>query len=68
MTEQEITDALTQMRKIAHDPSGWQTLYRDGSGELWEVTYPNSAMHGGGSRELTRISGENAATVYGITD
>jgi hypothetical protein len=65
MTEQEITDALRQMRKIGHDRSGWQTLYQDGSGKLWEVTYPHSERHGGGPRELRRISRPDAVATYG---
>lgn len=66
MKELEITNALAQMRKIAHDSSGWQTLYRDSSEELWEVTYPQGEAHGGGPRELRRISREDAAATYGI--
>jgi hypothetical protein len=69
MTEQEITNALSRLRKITHDSSGWNTLYRnDASGELWEVTHPRSEMHGGGPRELRRASSENATATYGITD
>ena len=69
MTEQQITDALSRMRKIAQDTSGWDTLYRDdASGDLWELVYPQSYMHGGGPRELRRVSSEQAAATYGITD
>ena len=31
----------------------WALLYEDhGTGELWDVTYPCSEMHGGGPRRL----------------
>ena len=39
MTETEIDAALAGLKKLGHDRSGWDTLYRDpASGKLWEVT------------------------------
>ena len=69
MSELEITEALSRMRKITSDSSGWNILHRDdSSGQLWETTYPRSEMHGGGPRELRSVSREQAAATYGITD
>lgn len=56
MTDAEIEAILSRFQKIGHDWSGWDTLYRDpASGELWEIIYPKSEMHGGGPRELKAI-------------
>jgi hypothetical protein len=50
-----INDWLaTKLEKITTEKSGWVTLYRNReSGEFWEMSYPNSEMHGGGPRLLT---------------
>ena len=54
-----------QLERLAADPSGWETLYRDPrDGRLWEYTYPQSGMHGGGPPQLLVISPEVAATKY----
>jgi hypothetical protein len=52
--------------KLGDDPSGWETLYRDPKdGRLWELTYPQSEMHGGGPPELRYLSQLEAAQKYG---
>jgi hypothetical protein len=52
--------------KIATDTSGWQTLYRDPrDSRLWELTYPQGAMQGGGPPKLTCVSVQRAKAVYG---
>ena len=52
--------------KIAIDTSGWQTLYRDPQdSRLWELTYPQGDMQGGGPPKLSCISVERARAVYG---
>jgi len=52
---------------VAEHPEegGWRTLYRDPRyGQLWERTYPQSHMHGGGPPSLSRISTEQAKTEF----
>jgi Immunity protein 27 len=69
MTDAEIEAILSRFQKIGHDWSGWDTLYRDpASGELWEIIYPKSEMHGGGPRQLKAISLADARSKYGISN
>jgi hypothetical protein len=65
-TEQRIEWLTKQkLQPIAKDSSGWETLYRDPKdGRLWELTYPQSEMHGGGPRRLHVVSRDEAATKY----
>jgi hypothetical protein len=52
--------------ELALAEEGWATLYRDPQdGRLWERTYPNSEMHGGGPPALTAVSEEQARAKYG---
>jgi hypothetical protein len=54
-----------KLRHVATESSGWVTLYRDPrDGRFWELTYPQSEMHGGGPRRLHAISREEAAAKY----
>jgi hypothetical protein len=42
---------LDEIRK-----SNWALLYRHRTtGELWDVTFPHGAMHGGGPRRLRKL-------------
>ena len=62
----ERIKALTSqwLQKIAG--GGWETLYRDPEdGRYWELTYPESHMHGGGPPRLTYLSKEQARAKYG---
>jgi hypothetical protein len=65
-TEQRIEWLTTQkLERIANDSSGWETLYRDPrDGRLWELTYPQSEMHGGGPHHLHVLSRDEAAAKY----
>lgn len=61
-------EQLTQSHlvKVQHDWSGWETLYRDPSdGRFWELTYPQSEMHGGGPPQLRCVSPREASEKYG---
>lgn len=61
------TEWLTKQKleRIAKRSSGWETLYRDPTdGRLWELTYPQSKMHGGGPRRLHVASRDEAAAKY----
>jgi len=52
--------------EMASREGGWTTLHRDPiDGTLWELTFPESSMHGGGSPTLTEISAEEARELYG---
>jgi hypothetical protein len=65
MTDKEIDAALARLEKLGHDPSGWEALYRDAlTGALWEVTYPQGWMHGGGPRRMSKISLSDASVKY----
>ena len=55
-----------RLERVAEAEGGWAILYRDpGDGRLWELTYPQSEMHGGGPPRLTVISAREAAAKYG---
>lgn len=66
-TCKRIADLVNRyLVKLGDDPSGWETLYRDpADGRLWELTYPQSEMHGGGPPELRCLSVEEATQKYG---
>ena len=50
---------------VARSSSGWETLFRDpADGRLWERTYPQSEMHGGGPPSLGAISAKEAGERY----
>jgi hypothetical protein len=52
--------------ELATDASGWDVLYKDPKdGRYWELTYPQSHMHGGGPPRLTWLSNEQAIAKYG---
>ncbi|HEY0968595.1 MAG TPA: Imm27 family immunity protein [Opitutaceae bacterium] len=47
---------------------GWQKVYRDPKdGRLWEQTYPQGEMHGGGPPRLAVISSEEARRRYTLS-
>jgi hypothetical protein len=55
-----------QLTKVATDSSGWYTLYRDPQdARLWELSYPQGEMHGGGPPKLACISKRVAEARYG---
>jgi immunity protein 27 of polymorphic toxin system len=48
------------------DFGGWEVLYRDpADGRLWERTFPQGHMQGGGPPKLATISHEEALRKYG---
>lgn len=52
--------------QLGADSSGWDELYRDpGGGRLWEPTWPQSEMHGGGPPRLTHLMIDAARSKYG---
>ena len=53
------------LKKVGSDASGWNILYIDpGDNRLWELTYPQGQMQGGGPPSLTNISEEEAKKKY----
>jgi hypothetical protein len=58
-----ISNHLVQ---LGADSSGWDELYRDPhDGRLWELTWPQSEMHGGGPPRLTCLTIDAARGKYG---
>jgi immunity protein 27 of polymorphic toxin system len=54
-----------RLEKISADATGWDTLWRDPrDGRLWELTYPQSSLHGGGPPKLELISRDAAQLKY----
>lgn len=54
------------LRKVARDSSGWDSLYVDPSdNRFWELTYPESASHGGGPPHLKCLSRMEVREKYG---
>ncbi len=54
------------LEKLQADATGWSVLYRDPKdGRYWELTYPESEMHGGGPPALCHVSKETAESKYG---
>jgi len=53
------------LTKIAESESGWETLYRDPADlRLWELTYPQSRMHGGGPPTFRSVFLHEARSKY----
>ena len=51
--------------EVGSADGGWSKLYRDPvDGRFWELTYPESEIHGGGAPMLKHISPEIAAQKY----
>jgi len=56
-----------QLVQLADTDGGWSVLYRDPQDErLWELTYPQSEMHGGGPARLAVVSRDEVASRYKI--
>jgi Immunity protein 27 len=56
-----------RLQLIDSADGGWSRLYLDPEdGRYWELTYPQSAMHGGGPTRLAHISADAAKIKYGV--
>ena len=56
------------LEPVGVSPNGWEALFRDPrDGRLWERTYPQSEMHGGGPPRLIVVSAETAEAKYGVS-
>ena len=66
----EVTARIERLRSevlelLGHTPDGWSTLYRDPTdGRLWELTYLQSELHGGGPPHLAALDREVAEARY----
>ena|SRR5579862_2303945 len=65
-TEQRINRLLeSSLERIAATSGRWDILYRDRrDGRLWELTYPHGEMHGGGPKQLRRLTKQEARAKY----
>lgn len=55
-----------QLVELGATASGWDVLYRNpDDGRLWELTWPQSEMHGGGPPRLACLPIEAARRKYG---
>lgn len=53
------------LKKVATSQGGWDTLYMDPTdGRLWELTFPDSGLHGGGPPQLRNLTFEEARQKY----
>jgi hypothetical protein len=51
--------------KISEDESGWNKLFQDPEDKrYWELSYPESEMHGGGPSLLRNLSLQEAKGKY----
>jgi immunity protein 27 of polymorphic toxin system len=58
--------AAIHLQELGRDESGWDTQYRDpDDGRLWELTYPESYLHGGGPPRLSVIDTSRARAKFG---
>ena len=66
-TCQRISELITShLEERGRDSSGWDVLYRDpDDGRLWELTYPQSQLHGGGPPQLRCLTLREAKGKYG---
>jgi hypothetical protein len=56
-----------QLVQLAQTADGWSKLFRDpADGRLWEQSYPQGEMHGGGPPSLQCVSHQVALAKYGI--
>lgn len=52
--------------KVGDRENGWTTLYKEPVEQsYWELTYPDSELHGGGPPKLTKHSVEEVLEKYG---
>jgi hypothetical protein len=61
-----LTENWLLQLAYSRDGGAWETLYRDPTdGRLWERTYPQGEMHGGGPPRLALLTPSQAAEKYG---
>lgn len=64
---EELTSQVLERMAISKLYGSWETLFRDpADGRLWERTYPQGELQGGGPPRLAVISAEEARRKYGV--
>ena len=61
----EIEGVLKASFKVAARDAGWTTLHRTSDGTLWELSFPQGELQGGGPPRLESLSPSEAETRYG---
>jgi hypothetical protein len=62
-----LTSHVLEQVAVSKLYGAWETLFRDTfDGRLWEKTYPQGDLQGGGPPRLAVISTEEAIRKYGI--
>ena len=52
-----INELLGSLDRVTDGCGGWAILHlHRNTGQFWELTYPQSEMHGGGPRRLRRLN------------
>lgn len=46
---------INDLKEFENSEDGWAIRYKHTNGSIWELTYPESHLHGGGPPKLTRI-------------
>jgi hypothetical protein len=65
---EHLTKHVLQKLAVSRTLGAWETLFRDPQdGRLWERTYPEGEMHGGGPPKLATISETKARANYDFT-
>jgi immunity protein 27 of polymorphic toxin system len=60
-----LIDDLLKNKLVEVQKKNWAILYRHKeTGEFWDLTYPQSEMHGGGPRRLRMVIDPNDWTPY----
>jgi hypothetical protein len=59
----------SRLASLGSASGGWDWLFRDPrDGRLWELTFPESSLHGSGPRRLSVVSPDVARDKYGVDD
>jgi hypothetical protein len=62
---EHLTANVLEQIAISRNYGAWETLFRDpADGRLWERTYPQGHMHGGGPPRLKLVSEQDARLKY----
>ncbi len=64
---QAITFLEENCIKVTTNDSGWEILYKEkSSNKYWELTYPNSEVHGGGEPLVSPVAIEDVKLKFNV--
>ncbi len=65
-TEERIWELVeNRFTRLADRDGGWVILYRDPADRsLWELSFPQSGLHGGGPARLIRLTEDQVRDLY----